>query len=73
MGLKNVRRDGLPFTLVSDGELNVYELARSGKKREWLEKEIKKRGINDIKDVFIASLDVENELFVQLKGERDKK
>ncbi len=73
MGLTDVRRDGLPRIIVSDGELNEDELARSGKSREWLSKEMRKRGINSVKDIFIASVNTENELFIQLKGERDKR
>lgn len=71
--LDNVRHDGLPCTIVSDGTLNEHELKRAQKDYKWLEKQIKKRGISDIKDIFIASLDAEDELFIQLKGEKDKK
>lgn len=72
MRIKNVRCDGLPYTIVSDGTLNEDELLRSGKNRKWVEKEIKKYGINSIEEVFIASLDAENEWFIQKKGEKDK-
>lgn len=71
--LENVRHDGLPCTIVSDGTLNEHELVRAKKDPEWFNNEMKKRGINNIKDIFIASLDAENELFIQLKGERDRK
>ena len=71
--LCNVRHDGLPCTIVSDGTLNEHELNRAQKDYKWLEKQIKKRGISDIKDIFIASLDAEDELFIQLKSEKDKK
>lgn len=71
--LENVRHDGLPCTIVSDGTLNEHELVRAKKDIEWFNNEMKKRGINNIKDIFIASLDAENELFIQLKGERDRK
>ncbi len=73
MGLKNVRCDGLPYTIVSDGTLNNDELVRSGKTMGWFEKEIKKQGIDSVKEIFIASLDAEDELFIQKKGEKDKK
>ncbi len=65
--LTNLRHDGLPCTIVSDGVLDKHELERSGKSLEWFEKEMTKRNIKRIKDVFIASLDAENELFIQLK------
>ncbi|MCC8160365.1 MAG: DUF421 domain-containing protein [Oscillospiraceae bacterium] len=73
MKLENVRHDGLPCTIISDGTLNQHELRRAQKDIAWLDAEIKKRGIKSVKDVFIASLDAEDELFIQLKGERDKK
>lgn len=73
INLKNVRHDGLPCTIVSDGTLNEHELKRAKKDYNWFEKEIKKRGINSISEIFIASLDAEDELFIQLKGEKDKK
>lgn len=68
--LKNVRRDGLPCVIISDGTLNDGELVRAGKSIEWLKKELKKRGIDKLSSVFVASLDAEGELFIQLKGER---
>lgn len=67
LSLNNVRHDGLPCTLVSDGVLDKRELNRSGKDMKWFEGEIKKRGIKRIKDIFIASLDAEGEMFIQLK------
>lgn len=70
--LENVRHDGLPCTIVSDGTLNDHELKRANKDHIWLTKEIHKRGIKDIKEIFIASLDAEDELFIQLKGESKK-
>ncbi len=71
--VKNVRRDGLPCMIVSDGTLNEEELARSQKDYKWFEREMKKRKISSIKEIFIASVDAEGELFVQLKGEKDRK
>ncbi len=69
LGLTDVRSEGLPCTVISDGELNETELKRSGKSLKWLKDELKKNGIDDMKDVFIASVDAEGELFIQKKGE----
>lgn len=69
LGLTDVRSEGLPCTVISDGELNETELKRSGKSLKWLKNELKKNGIDDMKDVFIASVDAEGELFIQKKGE----
>lgn len=65
--LQNVRRSGLPCNVISDGHLNKTELKRSGKTLGQLNDEIKKRGGKKIKDVFIASIDAEGEMFMQLK------
>lgn len=67
LSLTNVRHDGLPCTIVSDGVLDKRELDRSGKDITWFEGEMKKQGIKRIKDIFIASLDAEGEMFIQLK------
>ena len=69
LGLTDVRSEGLPCTVISDGELNETELKRSGKSLKWLKDELKKNDIDDMKDVFIASVDAEGELFIQKKGE----
>ena len=60
--LENVRHDGLPC-------VNEGELTRAKKDHIWLTKELKKRNIKDVKEIFVASLDAEDELFIQLKGE----
>jgi uncharacterized membrane protein YcaP (DUF421 family) len=72
MGIKNPPREGLPYILIADGEVNISEMQRSGKSREWLSSELKKRGMN-VKGVFILSLDKTGRIFVQAKGENDQK
>lgn len=71
--LENVLRESLPFMLISDGEINQSELKRSGKDEKWLKKELKKQKINSVKEVFAASLDINDGLFIQRKGEPDEK
>lgn len=77
LNLRNVRREGLPCTVISDGELNRRELERSGKTVDELMSDIKKHGAKRIKDVFIASVNGEGQLYLQLKEkyikERKKK
>lgn len=64
--------DGLPCHLISDGVLDESELKRSGKDKNWLEKQLKNQKIKHIGEVFVASLDAQGELFIQKKGEEDK-
>lgn len=72
MQFKNIRRDGLPCTVISDGVLHPSELRRSGISQENLISVIHAHGAKNIKDVFIASVDAEGEYFIQLKGESFK-
>lgn len=65
-------KDGLkelPYMLIADGELNENELKRSGKSKKWLESKLN----GEIKDIFAAILSDGGKLFIQKKGEKDKK
>lgn len=73
LNIKNAIVEKLPCMLISDGEIVENELKRSGKDLQWLNKQLKKRNIKNIKEVFIASFDVNDGLFIQLKGEEDIK
>lgn len=64
---ESVKKEILPYMLISDGELNRSELKRSGKSEKWLRNELKKRGIGDFGEVFAASLDLGGKLFIQKK------
>ena len=72
LDLNDPKKESLPFMLISDGIVNYSELARSGKTENWLQKELKKQGYHDYKEVFIASLDVNDGLLIQKKGESDQ-
>lgn len=54
------------FPLIIDGEVQDGHLQRIGKNMEWLEKELEKNYIDDVKTVFYCSYD-NDELYVQLK------
>ena len=68
--IKDASVEQLPCMLISDGNLIETELKRSGKSKEWLYKELKKKKTR-VEDVFIASYDKNNGIFIQLKGEED--
>ncbi|WP_347488427.1 DUF421 domain-containing protein [Desulfoscipio sp. XC116] len=63
--------EGMPLTLIIDGQLNEQNLRKVNLTREWLITELRKFGINDFKKVFFASLDTAGKLFYQLKAELD--
>lgn len=62
--IKDAECDGIPCMLISDGTIIEQELKRSGHGMEWLQKELEKRNL-EIKDIFIASLSQNGELFIQ--------
>jgi uncharacterized membrane protein YcaP (DUF421 family) len=59
--------EGLPLTLIMDGNLNHKNLQQGNKDLPWLKKELKKQKIERVEDVFLASLDSSDTLFVQAK------
>ncbi len=64
----NTRYEGMPLSLIIDGQLNEQNLSRVNLTREWLRTELLKFGINDFKKVFFACLDTAGKLFYQLKN-----
>ncbi len=63
----NTQYEGMPLSLIIDGQINEQNLRRVNLTREWLRTELLKFGINDFKKVFFASLDTAGKLFYQLK------
>lgn len=64
----DVGYEGLPLIVISDGEINNYALKRGGLSKKWLIDKLKNDyKIKDVRDVFIASIDAEQNLYVQKK------
>ncbi|SHE30330.1 Uncharacterized membrane protein YcaP, DUF421 family [Desulforamulus putei DSM 12395] len=59
--------EGIPMTLIIDGYVFDNNLNKINLTREWLKKELHKFGVSDFKQVLLASLDTEGNLFYQLK------
>lgn len=57
---------GLTITLIYDGTIIVKNLKVVNRDKEWLTDELRKKGINDVEDVFIASIDKTNNLYIDL-------
>ena len=70
MGIKPKKSSKLPFLLVMDGDVNKEELERAGKDRKWLENLLKKEGIKNINEVFVATMESDGTLFLQRKGKK---
>ena len=61
------KQEKLSFTVVLDGHIMEENLKLSGNNKKWLEKELQKQKIGNVKDVFIALCDGNNTLSVYKK------
>ncbi|MFZ5942794.1 MAG: YetF domain-containing protein [Bacillota bacterium] len=61
--------EGLPLTLIDDGEINHEGLKDARLNLDWLERELNKRNINSVKDVFYASMSSNGDIYLV---EKDK-
>ncbi|MBF7083970.1 DUF421 domain-containing protein [Desulfallas sp. Bu1-1] len=61
--------EGMPVTLVIDGNVLRDNLKKVSLNEDWLRTELRKFGIEDLKKVFFASLDTAGKLFYQLKAD----
>ncbi|MBQ7573348.1 MAG: DUF421 domain-containing protein [Clostridia bacterium] len=66
-------KTGLSRLIIDCGQVNTEELSKSGKNMAWVIKKLNEQNIPDIKDVLIAVINREGELYIQKKGEVDKK
>lgn len=66
----NIRYEGLPLPLIMDGKVQDENLGKIGQTRFWLKDQIWRRGIKDMKDVFLCTLDHKGELYIDLKDKK---
>jgi len=62
-----VKYDGLPITLVIDGQVINENIKKMNYNEEWLQQKLNESGIKSVKDVLFASLDPDGILYFQLK------
>jgi uncharacterized membrane protein YcaP (DUF421 family) len=65
--------DGLPLDLIVDGNVNYENLNKAHLNQAWLEDELRKFGVDRLKDVLFASLDSQGKLYYQLKHTERRK
>jgi uncharacterized membrane protein YcaP (DUF421 family) len=66
MGL-SISPEAIPTSVIIDGKLVTPNLKQHGLSREWLKEQIQTHGVNDIKEVFMASYDPNKEkLYIDL-------
>jgi len=64
--------EGLPLALIMDGKLQQKNLEKSGVNIQWLNKELAKANVPNIKKVFFASIDSQRKLYIQQKADPNK-
>lgn len=67
-----VVQEVLPVPLIMDGNINFKNLKLIEKDEVWLNRLLMKNNISHAKDVFIGTLDSQNEFFYQLRERKDK-
>lgn len=65
--------EGLPVTLIIDGQVIQENLSKKNIDMVWLKNELIKSGIHNIKQVFFATLDSQGKLYFQVKSGTEKK
>ncbi|KAB2952380.1 DUF421 domain-containing protein [Heliorestis acidaminivorans] len=63
---------GLPTTIMEDGNIIEHRLQEVKLSKEWLITQLRNRGIHDISEVFIAQIDTQGNLYVDLKKDGPK-
>jgi uncharacterized membrane protein YcaP (DUF421 family) len=64
-----VEKEHDPRIVISDGQVMETTLKKMGYTKEWLLGEIKKQGANTFQDVFLAQLESNGNLYVDLRNE----
>jgi len=55
------------YAIILDGVLQYRNFQNANVNEQWIKTELQKRGIPDYKQVFLASIDAQRNLFIQLK------
>lgn len=54
----------MPASLIIEGKVQEQELNKIGKDRAWLDEQLRKRGYQDVRDIFYASFNQVGELYI---------
>jgi len=63
----STKYNGLPTNLIVDGRLNMEALKSVNLTKAYLEYQLRKKGITDINDIFLAQLDTQGNLYIDMK------
>ncbi|WP_219837941.1 DUF421 domain-containing protein [Paenibacillus sp. R14(2021)] len=67
---RNYRFESLPVALIMDGEIQKANLEQLGKDRFWLNNQLKQHGIQDVKQVFLCTIDHRGKLYMDARRGR---
>jgi len=62
--------DGLPTNLIVDGNLDMDALKSVNLTKAFLEHHLRKKNITDINDIFLAQLDTQGNLYIDMKDSK---
>lgn len=65
--------ENIVYNIILDGVLLKENLQKSGNNLNWLQSNLKKQGINNLKKVFLATCDNQNNLSVYVKLDKENK
>ncbi|WP_274650020.1 DUF421 domain-containing protein [Paenibacillus humicola] len=65
---EHYRFESLPIPLIMDGKLVGDNLNRLGKDRFWLNNQLKQRGVTDLKQVYLCTIDHKGKLYVDSRN-----
>jgi len=60
--------EGLPYSLIMDGLIQYNNLNKAELTLDWLQQELHKANITDVRKVFFASVNTQKKLFIQKKS-----
>lgn len=63
----NVSDGGLPLVIINDGRLISANLKRRGLNEAWLQKRLSENGARSVREVFLMTVDEENQIFFARK------
>lgn len=63
-GKGEFRYEGLPLPVIMDGKVQDDSLAKLGKTRFWLKRQLQEQGVKEFKDVFFCSVDHRGRWFI---------
>lgn len=67
-----LKQESSPTLLIVDGQILHKNLSVLGYSEEWLRKEVQKQGASRIADVFLAQIDSNHQLFVDLFNDKNQ-